>query len=1241
MLQIQSLLAGLSDLNSDNTAEFLNGSRLFFGDDSNRYLSGGLTDFSGTVFDTGDINTDGIPDILSVSSDRDIYVYSMESVVQAPAINIEQPTDLQTVNQSDISVIGSVKGSVTAFTICGISANIDAQGNFSVQRSLINGENNIEVIAESADGYISKRTVRVTANISALTVTIDSVLNLNTDLSSVEITGTVSDPDTLVLINSVPADLSGNTFSATLDLTSETSMTAVATNDHNQVATHVVSTKNIALNTQTIITGIVTDTQSNPIAGANLLLTDSQSNSTSFTADASGGYTFNGSIADTFTLRCTATGYKPQESSFSFLLGQTQFFDFSLEAVQPLVISIESHQEGATVHDASIGVWGDISDDQTTTVSVDGLEAYVGNGRFSAIVPVVSGNNTITVTATDIYSQTATDSVNIIADFILPEITFSATPSDIQAGDLCDLVWTTQYADSVSIEPGIGPVSLDSEGPLRLYPNETTTYTITATGPGGSASKTATVTVTPVLPVITFQSSQSSILQGESATLTWTTSFADTVTIDNGIGEVNLNDFITVSPTSTTTYTITATGPGGTETQSTTITVTVPPPATIILSADSTQILDGQSTNIHWTATNATTVTVDQEIGDVDPVSGTINLTLNTTITLTFTAQGFGGTAIETITIEVFPMPVVSFQAVPTIISPGHATKLKWNVTNALSVSIDGIGAVDAVSSLMESPAESRTYTLRAKTLVSNLTYIGTINVTVSDTAPPYLYFSASPTTIQPGEEVELSWYHNYDTTTIDQGIDSVSSSGTLIVTPDETTTYTLQVNDPLHGTGSRSVTITVEAEPTATLSASPDTITEGESTTLSWTSLRADTVTIDNGIGEVQKNDSVTVTPTQTTTYTITAANTYGSVEENIVVTVYAVPVVNFQVEPDIISPGESSTLTWNVNNATDISIDNSLGTVTANDSTIVTPAQTTTYTLTATGLGGTVQQSVTVEVSPISLTIVTPADSAVIDRYKIMVQGTISNAAETGVTVNGIIAVIDGNLFTANHVPLEDGENTITAVATDINDNSISISHTVTVQDVQDYISISSFPESGISPFEATISVDATFDFSTSNIYYSGPDNVDFLSSTNNEDQIRITTPGVYYFTVEITDDQANVHSDSMAIEVLDPVVLDTLLKNKWDGMKSAMVSGDIEHAVTYFIERARDKYRTLMQEITDLPAFANNMEDIEMIYYNSGIAKYRIHRTEDVNGTPTPITYYIYFTRDMDGMYKIYKF
>lgn len=76
------------------------------------------------------------------------------------------------------------------------------------------------------------------------------------------------------------------------------------------------------------------------------------------------------------------------------------------------------------------------------------------------------------------------------------------------------------------------------------------------------------------------------------------------------------------------------------------------------------------------------------------------------------------------------------------------------------------------------------------------------------------------------------------------------------------------------------------------------------------------------------------------------------------------AVRIVSFTVEPRSIERGQSATLRWSVANATDISIDQSLGAVQANGNRQVFPANTTTYTLTASGPGGSDSRSVTVNV-------------------------------------------------------------------------------------------------------------------------------------------------------------------------------------------------------------------------------------------------------------------------------------
>lgn len=65
------------------------------------------------------------------------------------------------------------------------------------------------------------------------------------------------------------------------------------------------------------------------------------------------------------------------------------------------------------------------------------------------------------------------------------------------------------------------------------------------------------------------------------------------------------------------------------------------------------------------------------------------------------------------------------------------------------------------------------------------------------------------------------------------------------------------------------------------------------------------------------------------------------------------AAPTATLAASPDVIERGQSTTLTWQTNNANDITIDG-LGTVSASGSKTVSPVSSTTYTLTAKGPGG-----------------------------------------------------------------------------------------------------------------------------------------------------------------------------------------------------------------------------------------------------------------------------------------------
>jgi len=139
-----------------------------------------------------------------------------------------------------------------------------------------------------------------------------------------------------------------------------------------------------------------------------------------------------------------------------------------------------------------------------------------------------------------------------------------------------------------------------------------------------------------------------------------------------------------------------------------------------------------------------------------------------------------------------------------------------------------------------------------------------------------------------------------------------------------------------------------------------------GEALTYSWVQITGPNVAL-AGANAVK----ATFTAAAGTTYSfrLTVTNTDGlHASASTTVTTSSpsqVTVVQFTANPASITAGQSSTLTWVVQNATSVTISPGIGSVNSQSgSTSVTPAQTTTYTLTATGPGGTVNASVTVSV-------------------------------------------------------------------------------------------------------------------------------------------------------------------------------------------------------------------------------------------------------------------------------------
>lgn len=82
----------------------------------------------------------------------------------------------------------------------------------------------------------------------------------------------------------------------------------------------------------------------------------------------------------------------------------------------------------------------------------------------------------------------------------------------------------------------------------------------------------------PAAPTVTLQAQPAVVQEGQSSTLTWSSTNATALNVTPGVGNVGPQGSTSVSPNSSQTYTITATGPGGSANANARITVNAAPP---------------------------------------------------------------------------------------------------------------------------------------------------------------------------------------------------------------------------------------------------------------------------------------------------------------------------------------------------------------------------------------------------------------------------------------------------------------------------------------------------------------------------------------------------------------------------------------------------------------------------------------------------------------------------------------
>lgn len=414
----------------------------------------------------------------------------------------------------------------------------------------------------------------------------------------------------------------------------------------------------------------------------------------------------------------------------------------------------------------------------------------------------------------------------------------TASPMNLPyGGGTVSLNWNTSNADTVTLNG----VTVNADGSATRNVTTDTTFTIRAANAQGSNDCVKTVTVgdpTPMPSCDAFSATPNSLpVGGGTVTLNWATTNATAVTIDGAT--VAVDGSATRNVTQSTTFILRATNSAGSVECPAPVAVAdpSPEPRCDAFNVVPTKVTPGANFQITWGTTNVTNASINT-FGAV-AVDGPATFTAPTaegTYTYTLTFDGKTSAActdtlvVEKVVEEVFTCENnVAFSASDTSLPRGGGNvTLNWNVTNADSVSINGVNSTQLVDSETVNVTSDRTFTLTAtKAGFSTINCPIKIDVATGGggggSSSPSCRFYISEDEVQAGERVELRWStNNGREITIYEGSekrgdvifrtsdDDEVDRGEITVRPTRDTTYTLVVE---RGSKDRECDVDVEVE--------------------------------------------------------------------------------------------------------------------------------------------------------------------------------------------------------------------------------------------------------------------------------------------------------------------------------------------------------------------------------------------------------------------------------------------
>ncbi len=664
----------------------------------------------------------------------------------------------------------------------------------------------------------------------------------------------------------------------------------------------------------------------------------------------------------------------------------------------------------------SAGDWYDGGSRGATVTFSAPAGSYTLFGRNGSRHQLISGEGWSGWTLT---FSTITDPTPVVPPNAPPTISWNTTPGTVASGqsytvsahghdDDGNLTQVNVWKSGADFALGGGGNGTDSNSGNATSDTGPATVTFTAQAVDSNGARSGiithnvTINAANAAPTITWTSTPGSVASGQFYTVS-----AHGHDADGNLTQVNIwkagvefarvgggdgrdndsgNATSDVGP-ATIAFTAYAVDSGGATSATISQSVTISAPASVSASIDAspdTSTAPG-STTVTWSSINTSSVIVSGSGLSSSASSGsqTISGLAAGNHTYTITAQGAGGPVTQTATVTVTAAASVTaaINATPATATAPGSTTISWSSANATSVAVTGSGLSSTAASGFQTitglPAGSYDYTITAQGPNGPATQVATVIVATAATVVASI--NASPTAATAPGSSTITWSSANATSVavIGNGISSSATSGSQSITGLAVGThdYTITAQGP-NGPATQTATVTVTslANVSGSIVASPSAGTDPASTTISWNTSNASSVSVSGpglSSGASNGNQNINSLAAGIHTYTLTAQGPGGPITRAATFTVSApAPTVSGSISasPTTATAPGATTLTWSTANASSVFVSGpGVASSAASGTQNVTglAAGTHTYTLTVQGNGGPITRTTTVTVN------------------------------------------------------------------------------------------------------------------------------------------------------------------------------------------------------------------------------------------------------------------------------------